>query len=228
MHCSSQLGNWDTLLDYSRGVDNHELSIDCMWKMSEWGGLRDLLNNKALVEDSVRNLTTKAYLALQDGDGHSCDNKMQQAISAALSKWWQLPENVSNSRIPLLHSFQQLVELKESCKIFMDLQLGVSRPSHPFKDMREIMESWRLRQPNEYEPLSYWQDLLLWRNQIHNMVVTALNGVAMEGTTQQQQLGQLGYKEKAWTVNRLASIFTLHGCTDSTLNTLRYTTLSLF
>ena len=90
------------------------------------------------------------------------------------------------------------------------------------------MESWRLRQPNEYEPLSYWQDLLLWRNQIHNMVVTALNGVAMEGTTQQQQLGQLGYKEKAWTVNRLASIFTLHGCTDSTLNTLRYTTLSLF
>jgi transformation/transcription domain-associated protein len=217
VHCSAQLGHWDTLLDYSRGVDNHELSIDCMWKLSDWGGLKEILSTKALVDDNVKTLTTRAFLALQDGDSQSCDTRMQQAISTALNRWWQLPEHVLNARLPLLQSFQQLVELKESCKIFLDLQLGNSRPNHPFKDMREIMESWRLRQPNEYEQLSGWQDLLMWRNQVHNLVVTAFNNVAFEGTS---QLNQLGYKEKAWTVNRLASVFTLHGCTDSTLNTL--------
>lgn len=104
-----------------------------MWRLSEWPGLREMFSTKALLEDNVRSLTTRAYLALQDGDSQTCDMRMQQAISAALTRWWQLPENVVNSRLPLLQSFQQLVELKESCKIFMDLQHGSTRPNHPFK-----------------------------------------------------------------------------------------------
>lgn len=217
IHCSAQLGHWDTLLDYSRSVDNHELSIDCMWKQGEWGALKEA-SPKALVDDSVKTLTTRGFLALQERDTPACDARMQQAISTALNRWWQLPEFVINARLPLLQSFQNIVELKESCKIFLDLNMGSSQPNHPFKDVREIMESWRLRQPNEYESLSSWQDLFMWRNQVHNLVVRILGNP--ENEYHNGPLGQLGYKEKAWTVNRLASIFTLHGCTDSTLNTL--------
>ena len=214
VHCSTQLGNWDTLLDYSRGVDNHELAVECMWKLSDWNGLREMFS-KALVDDNVKSISARAYLCLQDEDLQGCEMRMQQAISTALNRWWQLPEQVVNARVPLLQSFQQIVELKESCKIYHDLKAFTVNQNHPFKDMREITESWRLRQPNEYETLSGWQDLFLWRNQVHNAIVNTFIG--LDGTG---PLGQLGYKEKAWTVNRLASVFTLHGCTDSTLNIL--------
>jgi transformation/transcription domain-associated protein len=82
--------------------------------------------------------------------------------------------------------------------------------------MREIMESWRLRQPNDWEAPLHWQDLLLWRNQIHNIVINAFSNAEYVGPS----LHQLGYKEKAWSVNRLAAIMTLHGCTDSSLTVL--------
>ena len=32
---------------------------------------------------------------------------------------------------------------------------------------------FRLRQPNEWESPLHWQDVLMWRNQIHNIVINA-------------------------------------------------------
>lgn len=61
-------------------------------------------------------------------------------------------------------------------------------PHHPF----------RLRTPNEWEPLGHWQDVLMWRNTIYNIVITAFRGYADVAP----QLHQLGYRDKAWSVNR--------------------------
>eukprot|EP00955_Chlamydomonas_euryale_P013895 150183-Chlamydomonas_euryale.AAC.1 len=62
-----------------------------------------------------------------------------------------------------------------------DLANGNHVSNHPFADMREIMESWRLRQPNEWESPLHWQDLLLWRNQIHNVVINAFSNAEYVG-----------------------------------------------
>jgi hypothetical protein len=35
----------------------------------------------------------------------------------------------------------------------------------------------RLRQPNEWESPLHWQDVLMWRNQIHNIVINAFGSV---------------------------------------------------
>jgi transformation/transcription domain-associated protein len=99
--------------------------------------------------------------------------------------------------------FQQLVELRESVRILYDLAHGNTRRDHQFIEMKEIMETWRyavshfryildfvhsicftsahyllscrIRQPNVWESLLHWQDVLLWRNQIHNIVINAFS-----------------------------------------------------
>lgn len=62
---SKQLGHWDTLMEYSRATENHELAVDCLWRLSDWPGLKDTLVNKAQVEEGVPTLMTRVYLALQ-------------------------------------------------------------------------------------------------------------------------------------------------------------------
>lgn len=60
------------------------------------------------------------------------------------------------------------------------------------------METWRLRTPNEWERLSVWSDVLVWRNHIYNIVINAFQNLAERAP----QLHQLGYRDKAWSVNR--------------------------
>ena len=40
------------------------------------------------------------------------------------------------------------------------------------------METWRLRTPNEWEPLSHWADLLMWRNHMYNTVINVFRNLA--------------------------------------------------
>ena len=50
----------------------------------------------------------------------------------------------------------------------------------------------RLRTPNDWESLLHWQDVLVWRNQIYNIVINAFRNMAEIAP----QLHQLGYKDK--------------------------------
>ena len=47
--------------------------MDCLWRMQEWSALKDTLLNKAQVEENVTTLMTRAYLALQVGQGGTED-----------------------------------------------------------------------------------------------------------------------------------------------------------
>ncbi len=38
--------------------------------------------------------------------------------------------------------------------------------------MKDILETWRLRLPNEWDPLLHWQDVLVWRNTVYNVVIS--------------------------------------------------------
>lgn len=48
----------------------------------------------------------------------------------------------------------------------------------------------RLRTPNEWESLVHWQDVLVWRNQIYNIVINSFGSM----THLAANLHQLGYK----------------------------------
>lgn len=59
---------------------------------------------------------------------------------------------------------------------------------------QDILETWRLRTPNEWEPLGTWADVLNWRNAIYNVVINAFKNVG----DMAPHLHQLGYRDKAW------------------------------
>jgi transformation/transcription domain-associated protein len=84
------------------------------------------------------------------------------------------------------------------------------------QEVRDITGTWRLRVPNEWEPLTHWYDVLVWRNHIYNVIITNFRHLAEINP----QLHQLGYRDKAWSVNKLGGIATTHGLPDTCLNIL--------
>ena len=45
------------------------------------------------------------------------------------------------------------------------------RHDHAYGDVKDILETWRLRLPNAWDPLLHWQDVLVWRNAVYNVVI---------------------------------------------------------
>ena len=128
-------------------------------------------------------------------------------------RWWALPEVGSGPQIPLLTCFQQLVELQESTRLLVDLG-AAGRSDHHYSDLKDILETWRLRTPNEWERLSVWSDVLVWRNQIYNIVINAFKNLQ----DMAPHLHQLGYRDKAWSVNRLGAMARKQGCAETCKN----------
>ncbi|GFS36221.1 phosphatidylinositol 3- and 4-kinase family protein with FAT domain-containing protein [Actinidia rufa] len=128
----------------------------------------------------------------------------------ALEQWWQLPEMSVHARIPLLQQFQQLVEVQELARIIVDIANGHKLSGSSvggvrgsiYADLKDILETWRLQTPNEWDNLIVWYDLLQWRNEMYNAVIDAFRDF---GTTH-PQLHHLGCHDKTWTVNKLAHI----------------------
>ena len=74
---------------------------------------------------------------------------------------------------------------------------GCETPKPPrirHSDMQDILETWRLRTPNEWEQLTVWSDVLTWRNAIYNVIINAFKHMGELAP----HLHQLGYKDKAW------------------------------
>ena len=118
-------------------------------------------------------------------------------------RWWQMPEICIMPSIPLLASFQQLTELGESSHILQDLSRNQGRGpvESQYSHLKDILETWRLRTPNEWERVSTWSDIMLWRNVIYNIVINAFQSVKDVAP----HLHQLGYRDRAWSVNRFVS-----------------------
>jgi transformation/transcription domain-associated protein len=79
-----------------------------------------------------------------------------------------------------------------------------------YADLKDILETWRLRTPNEWDNMSVWYDLLQWRNEIYNSVIDAFKDFG----TSNPQLYHLGFRDKAWNVNKLAHIARKQGLYD--------------
>lgn len=75
-------------------------------------------------------------------------------------------------------------------------------PAGAYVDLKDILETWRLRTPNEWDELTVWNDLLQWRNHMYNTVINAFKGFSETNP----QLHQLGFRDKAWSVNKLALV----------------------
>jgi transformation/transcription domain-associated protein len=219
--CASQLSQWDVLVDFGKMVENYEILLDSLWKQPDWVHLKDHVIPKAQVEETPKLRIIQAYFALHEKNTNGvsdAENIVGKGVDLALEQWWQLPEMSIHSRIPLLQQFQQLVEVQESARIIVDIANGnkltassaVGVHGSLYADLKDILETWRLRTPNEWDNLSVWYDLLQWRNEMYNAVIDAFKDF---GSTN-SQLHHLGYRDKAWNVNKLAHIGRKQGLYD--------------
>ncbi|CAH9116378.1 unnamed protein product [Cuscuta epithymum] len=221
LSCASQLSQWDALVDFGKSVENYEILLDSLWKQPDWAYLKDHVIPKAQVEETPKLRIIQAYFALHEKNTNGvaeAESIVGKGVDLALDQWWQLPDMSIHSRIPLLQQFQQLVEVQESSRIIVDIGNGNKNPGNAvvgvhgaaYADLKDILETWRLRTPNEWDNLSVWYDLFQWRNEMYNAVIDAFKDF---GSTN-SQLHHLGYRDKAWNVNRLAHIARKQGLYD--------------
>ncbi|KAI3989472.1 hypothetical protein MKX01_022747 [Papaver californicum] len=222
LSCAGQLSQWEVLVDFGKSVENYDILLDCLWKVPDWNYMKDQVIPKAQVEETPKLRLIQAFFALHDRNTNGvgdAENIVGKGVELALEQWWQLPEMSVQSRIPLLQQFQQLVEVQESAKIIVDIANGSKQVSGSstagvhgggYMDLKDILETWRLRTPNEWDNLSVWYDLLQWRNEMYNAVIDAFKDF---GSTN-AQLHHLGYRDKAWNVNKLAHIARKQGLYD--------------
>ncbi|KAL2497632.1 Phosphatidylinositol 3- and 4-kinase family protein with FAT domain [Abeliophyllum distichum] len=221
LHCATQLSQWDALAEFGKQIENYEILLGSLWKQPDWTYLKDHVIPKAQVEETAKLRIIQAYFSLHEKNTNGvaeAENLVGKGVDLALEQWWQLPEMSIHARIPLLQQFQQLVEVQESARIIVDIANGNKLSANSvvgvhgglYADLKDILETWRLRTPNEWDNMSVWYDLLQWRNEMYNVVIDAFKDF---GNTN-SQLHHLGFRDKAWNVNKLAHIARKHGLYD--------------
>ena len=218
--CAKELNQWQQLSEFAQKVDHYSLLVDCLWKVSDWHTLKDRVLYRVQMEDTPKVMMVQGYLHLHEGQVIEGDQCINHGIQRALHKWWQLPKNSARPHLPLLSLFQQLVELQESTRVLLELgMVQQQQHTHSYSELKDILETWRLRTPNFWDSLGQWHDLFQWRNHIHNIVISAFKTFQ----DHPHHMHQIGYRDKAWSINKLASIArkqNLHSLSLDVLKTL--------
>lgn len=236
INCAEKLQQWDILTDLARQEGNNDLLLECAWRLQDWA------NDKAQIQDAIQNMLPaptprkRVFEALmllirsQTGEQINpadfqrvCD----EGIQYSLRKWYHLPEIVSESHIPLLHIFQQWVELQEAAKqIFVSLSTtDASNLDQRSQEMKSTLQTWRDRLPNLWDNVNIWSDLVSWRQHIFGAINRAYmplippvgpNAAAASANSHAYR----GYHETAWIVNRFAHVARKHHLSEVCINSL--------
>ncbi|RMZ56591.1 hypothetical protein APUTEX25_003771, partial [Auxenochlorella protothecoides] len=209
LDCCAELNQWDVVGEYAKATENSALSLEAGAHLHDWAHLRAAVLPRAQLEESAEVSMVRAQVALTE-PMQEVDRLCKQALAQCVARWWQMPEASPWALAPVLHAFQRAVELPESWRIMMEF-VRKGGPSQQYQELKDICETWKLRTPNEWEPVRWWSDLLTWRNQIHDTSITQLNNPQAIAAN----LHQMGYRDKAWSVNRLGLVARLHSQPDA-------------
>lgn len=222
--CAQKLQQWDILTDLAKLEGNNDLLLECAWRLSDWASEREILEqalDSLSATSTPRRRVFAAYMALlksqmgQDRPtefGRICD----EAIQLTLRKWHSLPSIVTQAHVPLLHIFQQFVELQEASTVFGSLAItNATNLDQRSTELKTLMQTWRERLPNLWDDINAWSDLVAWRQHVFG----AVNKAYLPLVGMQQQAGAnnstnsyayRGYHETAWIINRFAHVARKH------------------
>jgi len=202
--CAETLGQWTVLKEFSHSLQQPELMLRAAWKNKEWDLVRQLLATSALqpLQESGSPIFKlyETYLNITDGKvGSEAERNCAQCVQLALAQWQQLPtvHTASQAHRPLFHLFQQIVEVRESSQIMIEVQ-NPSRNRGSFPDFKNVLATWRERLPNKWENIKDWDNLLAWRQQIFSLIANTFR------TADHSALACL--QDTPWTVVKLAHI----------------------
>ncbi len=220
---AQKLQQWDILTDLARHEGNHDLLLECAWRLSDWGSAdREMIERTLSAVSDVatpRRKVFEAYTALikaHTGQEKPADflRVLDEAIQLAIRKWVSFPKQLSAAHIPLLQLFQQYVELQEAASVFESLTLTNAQnlEARVTQDLKPIFQTWRDRLPNFWDDISVWSDLLAWRQHVFSAVTKVY--VPLIPPNETATYGYRGYHETAWTINRFGHVARKHGLSD--------------
>ncbi|KAI9209824.1 uncharacterized protein BJ171DRAFT_609195 [Polychytrium aggregatum] len=231
--CAKKLQQWEMLLELAKLNTDTDLMFECAWRLSDWSVEREqyqMALSQAMEPPSPRKKIYEAFLLIpMVAEGkermEEFHRHVEEGIHLALRQWVRLPEAVSDSHIPLLHTFQQLVELQEAATIQVNLsQTNASNIDAKFMEIKSTLQTWRERLPNLWDNIDIWSDLVAWRQHIFSMINKAymplIPQMSQNSATSTNANAYRGYHETAWIINRFAHVARKHQLTDVCINAL--------
>ncbi|PWN24918.1 hypothetical protein BDZ90DRAFT_281903 [Jaminaea rosea] len=231
--CAQKLQQWEILTDLAKLEGNHDLLLECAWRLSDWLQEKDYLEQALDSLSAVptpRRRVFAAFMALlkqQDRSSSEFGSICDEAIQLSLRKWHSLPSTVTQAHVPLLQIFQQFIELQEASTIFTSLaQTNAANIDQRSSDLKTLMQTWRERLPNLCDDINAWSDLVAWRQHVFSAVNKAYlplvphlqqNGAQGSSTN---SYAYRGYHETAWIINRFAHVARKHHLNDVCISSL--------
>ncbi|KAI9000171.1 phosphatidylinositol kinase, partial [Gaertneriomyces semiglobifer] len=228
---AQKLQQWEMLMDLARHESNTDLVLECAWRLSDWMQEKDQLQAAVdSLQDSNprRNVYQAFMLLLQFPESPERQKefivKCDEGTQNALRRWSQLPKEATEAHIPLLHQFQQYVELNEAAQIHQILATTtVPNISDKQQELKGILTTWRDRMPNEWDDITLWSDIIHWRQHVFQIINKAYLPLIPQLNVQQNgsnvrdnpsSYAFRGYHETAWTINRFAHVARKHQLID--------------
>lgn len=209
--------------------------LESLWRVGDWaadlGPVQGAIDQLSPVR-TPRRTTFEAFVALLRTHAapgveelrHEFGRLCEEGTQIALRRWSQLPEVVGGAHIPLLQTFQQLLELQEASQVFAALHL-TNQQNLEIRagELKHIMQTWRERLPNAWDDINVWSDLVSWRQHVFSVVNKAylpLIPMAHGQPANANSQAYRGYHETAWIINRFAHVARKHGLFEVCHNSL--------
>ena len=204
INVSQKLSQWQQLYDYSYNLGLLSLNMESAAMLSNWNRVRELRMTPSVVAQLEKG-TSKfklidIMLAVVDGNTVEADKLCAQSVQMALVRWNMLPRIHPSSIVhkTLLSQFHQIVELRESTNLIMEIKKNGNRAKD--FDLRNSIRMWKKRLPNKWESLKEWDSILLWRNDVFSNI---------EKNFKNEDTRPM-IKDTTWTTLKLADISSRH------------------
>ena len=232
--CSKQLLRWETLSQFAKstqslrvvssnrptptlddthtGTQDDQLRLDCALKLGHWTDV-NILKGLVADESTPRNrlgvLCASVLGSNSSALSHVVDSNMHLSNEALIREWQSLPLEISEAHVPLLHTCQRLVEVREALKIVRKIAQSKKISSVP--DLKSVLSTWRERLPNKFDDTTAWSDIMKWRDHTFKYITKSF-------TPEDALRHQL--HDAPWTVIKLAHIARRHGLQRVSLTVL--------
>jgi len=226
--CAQKLQQWEMLLELSKG-DAPDLYLESAWRQSDWSTDKEMLRTSIAAVTELPTPKRKVYEAffvlnqVQENLDKVpilqgiCDD----GIQLTLAKWASLPPLIAQAHVPLLHLFQQFVELSEAQTMYTAISPSNLNPkAQIIQELKATLGVWRDRLPNVWDDITLWSELVSWRQHIFNAVNASQYGSTSNEQTQMANFQYRGFHEIAWIINRFANVARKHQLVDVCIHAL--------
>ncbi|KAI1129443.1 FAT domain-containing protein [Nemania abortiva] len=222
--CAQKLQQWEILQDFAKHENLQDLLLECawrnieMWQTQEHRDSLDMLIKGVMDAPTSRRTFFQGFMSLlkfhnKQESGQDFSRVCDEAIQLAIRKWHQLPKRLTAAHIPMLHNFQQLVELHDASVICQSLaNTNQSNLDVKSGELKLLLGAWRDRLPNTWDDITDWQDLVTWRQHIFGLINTTYLQLLppQNQNANGASFAYRGYHETAWIINRFAHVARKH------------------